>query len=145
MFNESEVLEAIETDNAQGLVAQSANQTEDAAGRFCRYANRFEQAQRQLDDLADGSTDQVARVADDLTFAANGLAQFSPPELAQQTSTLASTTNALRTALRASDAPADLTATLSSNAALLHRQSTESLVTPLSETCSTTLTPSQVG
>ncbi len=112
LFDADEVLQLISTNqtgettldgSATGSELASLQTTERDAARFCRYADRFEQSQRQLESVLNGSSEAVSETADDVTFSANGLRQFSPPGLKGATETLATSASALRTQFREED------------------------------------------
>jgi hypothetical protein len=81
-FNEEEVLE---------LVGGSAGLTQSAGApeSFCRFAERFERAQRDAGAYASADEGRRQRILDDLRYAANAMAQTAGPDIAAPVEQLA--------------------------------------------------------
>jgi hypothetical protein len=141
IFDESEVLAAVAGVGGAALsaAAPSTGGEPTALNRFCRYAERFDRAQRQLEEAA-GSDDLAltARVGDDVVFAANGLDQFGPPELRPATIALAEAAYELRRDL-AGPKP------WRADALERYRGAARTMVDPLQAACGMTLTLPALG
>jgi hypothetical protein len=99
--------------------------------RFCRYATRFEAAQRQMEEVFMGSSDEVSAMADDVTFSANGMLQFSSPNQRPVLAPLARAAAALRLQLRNEDP----TALKSSRVLSEYLKASSKVIDPVKLTC----------
>jgi hypothetical protein len=139
LFDADEVLRLVSTSGAatksaptsQAEIVGAAPALNADQDRFCRYASRFDSAQRQMEAVFQGDSDAVSAMADDVAFSANGMAQFSPPTLRAVTAPLSRAAVRLRSQLRTEE-PSSLKR---SGIMLDYLAAAGGLVDPAKQTC----------